>query len=41
VPFVLVDAGGELLVRDLAGEREEVVGLGGRQQAVDGHGVLN
>jgi hypothetical protein len=37
-PLVLLDACGELLVGEFAGEREQVLGLRGGQQAVDGHG---
>jgi hypothetical protein len=36
-PLVLVHAGRQLLVRDLADEREQVLRLLAGQQAVDGH----
>jgi hypothetical protein len=36
-PLVLVDARRELLVREVAGQVEQVLGLLGGQQPVDGH----
>jgi hypothetical protein len=36
-PLVLLDARRELLVGELAGESEQVLGLGGGQHALDGH----